>query len=93
MKSFTVGFLFILNLFSFFLVGYDKQKAKNRGWRVREKTFFTIALFGGAIGVYVAMKTFRHKTKHVSFSYGIPLLVVINIIIFVIYFSKGLLRV
>lgn len=67
-----------VNLIGFFMMGYDKFKAQNRGWRVPEKSIFLISLIGGAAGVYLGMRAFRHKTKHPSFLIGIPLLISLN---------------
>lgn len=62
------------NLYGFVLMGIDKRRAQKGRWRVKEKTFFLIALFGGAPGVWLGMRRWRHKTKHMSFRLGIPFL-------------------
>jgi uncharacterized membrane protein YsdA (DUF1294 family) len=74
----------IFNLCGFLLMGWDKERAKKEKWRVRESTFFWIALLGGAVGVWIGMKKFRHKTLHLSFRLGIPLCIVWNV--FFLYF-------
>lgn len=51
----------------------DKLKAKRDAWRIPEATLMTVGLFGGAIAMYVTMKTIRHKTKHKKFMIGLPL--------------------
>ena len=66
--------LSLLNLWGFVLMGLDKRKAKHKRWRVQERTFFLIALFGGAAGVLLGMAVWRHKTRHLSFRIGIPAL-------------------
>lgn len=60
----------------------DKRKAKKNQWRIKESTFFIIALAGGAIGILAGMHLFRHKTKHLTFTAGIPTILILNIIIF-----------
>lgn len=77
--------LLAINVFGFGMVAVDKYKAKHRSWRIPEKRFFVVGLLGGAAGVYLSMKIFRHKTQHRKFIYGIPLLIIFNIAI-VIYF-------
>ncbi len=72
-------FLILINLSSFLLVWYDKRQAKSYGWRIAEKSFFSLAIFGGASGIFLGMKVFRHKTKHRLFSFGIPLLIGLNL--------------
>ena len=57
----------------------DKTKAQHGMWRTKEKTLFTIALIGGSIGSICGMYAFRHKTKHNSFVYGMPLILIVQI--------------
>lgn len=57
----------------------DKEKAKQERWRTPEATLWRIAMLGGAIGSYIGMKMFRHKTKHRLFAIGFPLLAVLQI--------------
>jgi uncharacterized membrane protein YsdA (DUF1294 family) len=73
-------FLLVINLFGFLIVGLDKFKAKRGRWRTPEKHFFIVSLIGGAFGVYLGMRLFRHKTKHKKFIYGIPVLIVLNMV-------------
>jgi len=77
-------YLLIINLLGFITVIFDKNKAKRRRFRVPEKYFFLIGVLGGALGVYLGMRLFRHKTRHRRFVYGIPLLIVVNL--FMLYF-------
>ena len=51
----------------------DKSAAKRGQWRVPEATFMMIGLFGGALPMFITMKTIRHKTKHMKFMIGLPL--------------------
>jgi uncharacterized membrane protein YsdA (DUF1294 family) len=74
----------IFNLLGFLLMGWDKQKAKTEKWRIKESTFFWIALLGGAVGVWLGMRKFHHKTLHRSFRIGIPICIVWNL--FFLYF-------
>jgi uncharacterized membrane protein YsdA (DUF1294 family) len=69
----------ILNGFGFLLMGWDKAQAMKRKWRVRESVFFLLSFFGGAVGVWMGMKAFRHKTLHRSFRIGVPLFVAWNL--------------
>lgn len=76
-------FLYVgsLTVIGFAVMGLDKQKARTGRWRTPEKTLWLIALLGGSIGVFAGMRYFRHKTKHVSFSVGLPLLIVVQLMI------------
>ncbi|MFB5662948.1 DUF1294 domain-containing protein [Alteribacillus sp. HJP-4] len=67
-----------VNLFAIVLMGLDKRKARKRQYRIPEKNFLVLCLLGGAAGVLVGMKIFRHKTKHKSFTMGVPLLLVMQ---------------
>lgn len=69
----------------------DKNRAKKGNYRISEKTIFIIALLLGAIGVYIGMYKFRHKTKHLSFTVGIPVCIVINVLTIYYLISKNLL--
>lgn len=66
----------------------DKRKARKGAWRFKERTLFTLAIIGGAIGILVGSKVFRHKTKHVLFTYGIPLLVLVQVV--TVYYVWGM---
>ena len=83
MNMYVLGlviYFFIINLFAIFLMKYDKVKAINNQYRVSEKTLYLIALILGGIGIYIGMYLFRHKTKHVKFTVGIPLIIILNIL-------------
>lgn len=70
-----VGYLALVNLWAFVLMGFDKRRAKMRGARrVRERTLFLSALLGGGLGACLGMWIFRHKTKHWYFVVGMPLI-------------------
>lgn len=79
-------YLGIINLIGFFTMFLDKQKAKKGKWRIPEKTLFLLALIGGSLGTTLGMHTFRHKTKHWYFRFGMPLILLIQIVL-IIYFA------
>lgn len=68
-----------INVAGFFLMGLDKWKAKQGAWRIPEKTLFTAAVLGGTPGVIAGMRTFRHKTRHGKFKYGLPALLALQL--------------
>jgi uncharacterized membrane protein YsdA (DUF1294 family) len=78
--------IILMNLAGFLIMGIDKKRAKNNDYRISERTLWTIALFGGAIGATAGMNHFRHKTKHVQFKFGLPVLAVLEIGIFIYLF-------
>lgn len=74
-------YLIIVNLIGFTLMGVDKYKASHHKWRIPEKILFLVAIIGGGVGSYAGMMNFRHKTKHASFMYGIPAIIIVHIAI------------
>lgn len=80
MKLFTY-YLITVNLFGFIIMYIDKQKSKKSKWRVPESKLFFIAIILGSLGILLGMYSFRHKTKHKKFSYGIPFLIIIQLFI------------
>ena len=73
-------YLISINLFGFMIMGIDKYKAQKMQWRIPEKTFFLVTLFGGGIGTIFGMYKFRHKTKKKYFTIGLPIIMIIEII-------------
>ena len=73
MERYIVYWLMFLNLTAFFLMWLDKRKAKHRGARrIPERTLFLAAVLGGSAGAVAGMWTFRHKTRHWYFVWGMP---------------------
>lgn len=68
----------LLNVYTFLLMRRDKALARKKRWRIPEARFFTLALLGGALGIWFGMRVFHHKTKHKQFVYGIPLAFLIH---------------
>lgn len=60
-------------------MGIDKYKAKKRAFRIPEATLFIVAFIGGSIGSIAGMYTFRHKTRHRRFVYGLPLILLLQL--------------
>lgn len=72
-------YLFIINAVGFLLMLVDKLKAKKNLWRIPESTLLTAAALGGSVGCLIGMYTVRHKTKHVKFVLGVPLILIAQI--------------
>ena len=82
--NYLLLYLLAVNIIGFLAMGIDKFKAKKGYWRIPEGTLMTICLIGGGIGTIVGMYTFRHKTKKLKFTIGMPTIVIAEIIL-VIY--------
>ena len=67
-------YLLIINALGFLLMLVDKWKARKNRWRVRESTLLLVAALGGSVGSLAGMYLFRHKTQHLKFTLGIPLI-------------------
>lgn len=64
--------ILFMNVLGFLMMGIDKYKARHERWRIRERTLMLVALLGGAVGVWLGMRIFRHKTLYRLFSWGVP---------------------
>ena len=80
MKYFFL-YLLLINAAGFFLMLTDKQKARKNRWRIPESTLIAVAALGGSIGSLAGMYIFRHKTKHLKFTLGIPAILILQILI------------
>jgi len=78
MLNYVIYYLLLINLFALFLCWYDKRAAIRQNWRVKESTLLLSAAVGGSVGLYLGMKTFRHKTKHLKFTVLVPLLIALQ---------------
>ncbi|MDF2838963.1 MAG: hypothetical protein K0S60_666 [Evtepia sp.] len=75
---YVIGYLFLLSIVGFLMMGIDKWKAKKGLWRIPEKTIFLVAILGGSAGACLGMHAFRHKTKHWYFKYGLPAILMLQ---------------
>ena len=73
-------FLLAITLITFIVYGIDKYKAKKAKWRIPEATLLLMAAIGGSIGAWLGMKVWHHKTLHKKFKYGIPAILLLQII-------------
>ena len=76
-------YFLLVNLLGFYAMFADKLRAKKREFRIPEATLFAIAIIGGSIGCIAGMYTFRHKTRHWQFVYGMPIILVLQILIII----------
>lgn len=81
MDNIVLLYLVVINMIGFVLMGIDKSRAKRQAWRIPEKTLFTCAILGGSLGTIIGMNTFRHKTKHWQFKYGLPAILVVQVML------------
>ena len=90
MKSifYLAGFLIVINIIGFALMGIDKRRAQRSAFRIPEATLFAVAIIGGSLGSIIGMRLFHHKTKHWYFKFGMPLILLLQVVVIVLlYFS------
>lgn len=77
-----------MSLVLFIMMWGDKNRAKRGARRIPEKRLFLFALLGGALGGWAGMYAFRHKTKHMQFVIGFPLIALLQLALCV-YLALG----
>ncbi len=78
-------YLLVLTLATFIVCGIDKFAAKKQMRRVPEKTFFLLSAIGGSVGMFAGMLTFRHKTQHWYFKFGIPAIIIGQVVLVLLF--------
>ncbi len=71
------------NLFVFTVYGIDKRRSKCGQRRISERALILYAVFMGGLGAWFSMYVFRHKTKHLKFTIGVPLAFGLNLLVIV----------
>ena len=85
--EFFYAYLVIINAVGFTIMLSDKKKEKLQRWRIPEKTLLTVAALGGSVGVLLGMYICRHKTKHLKFTLGVPIILAVQILAAVMIYS------
>lgn len=81
-------YLLLINALGFLLMLADKYKAKKNLWRIPEKTLLGVGIMGGSIGCLVGMYLVRHKTRHLKFTLGMPVILAAQIVAWILLFPK-----
>lgn len=84
MTKIILLYLLIINAIGFVLMLADKRMAQKNLWRIPESTLLCAAAIGGSIGSLAGMYAFRHKTKHLKFSLGIPVILLLQVTAFLL---------
>ena len=79
-------YLLIINVITFALFAVDKWKAVHGRWRIRTTMLMGFALAGGTVGGLLAMYAFRHKTKTRSFTVGLPVMLVVQVVVLCVWY-------
>ena len=88
--AFLLVYLVTVNLAGFVLMGIDKKKAIRNAWRIPEAHLFLCAFIGGSIGSLLGMRFFRHKTRHPKFTIGMPAILILQLTILIVLYTRFL---
>jgi uncharacterized membrane protein YsdA (DUF1294 family) len=77
--KFVYLYLIIVNAVGLLYMLADKYRAKKNLWRIPESTLLLTAALGGSLGSLAGMYAFRHKTKHLKFTLGVPTILFLQI--------------
>ena len=86
MIKYALLIILILNLIAFVLMGIDKRRARLGRWRIPEAALMLSAVLGGGIGALAGMYLFRHKTRKTKFTVGIPVIIAMQVLFFLLLF-------
>lgn len=75
-------YLVVINFITVIAFGLDKIAALEDKTRIRIVTLLGLAFIGGSIGGLIAMFVFRHKIRKDYFMVGVPLIIVMQIVVF-----------
>ena len=78
-KTAVLVWIGVMSLVAVILTVSDKIKAKRRAWRVPEATLLIVSALGGSVAMLLTMLLIRHKTKHLKFMLGIPIIILLQI--------------
>ena len=77
---FVLVYLLIISIVAFAVTVYDKWAATKRPQeRTRESTLLLLSALGGSLAMLLTMLGIRHKTKHLKFMLGIPLIILLQL--------------
>ena len=81
-----LAYIAVISIAAVCVTVHDKEAAKRKqARRVPEATLMLIAAMFGSFAMFVTMKLIRHKTKHLKFMVGIPILMLLQIILIAVY--------
>lgn len=87
LELYFLTYVILINFITFIVYGIDKNKAKNKQWRIPESTLIFLCLMGGSVGGLISMVVFKHKLSKKKFYIGIPSILILNKIIEMVIFN------
>lgn len=89
MKAVVLYYILIINIATFLIYGLDKWKAQRKQWRIPESALLILAAIGGSIGALAGMSLWHHKTQHPKFKFGVPLILLVQIAVVVLFLMES----
>lgn len=80
----------VINLITFLMYGADKWKAVHKRWRIPEAVLIVTACAGGSVGGLLGMYAFHHKTRKPAFRFGLPAVLVLQILLLICVKRAGI---
>lgn len=74
-------YLLTVNVVAFVAYGVDKYKARHAKWRTPERLLLGLAIVGGSVGALAGMRVWHHKTRHLKFRYGVPVILAVQVVV------------
>jgi uncharacterized membrane protein YsdA (DUF1294 family) len=71
----------VISIVAVIITVTDKRKARRGAYRISEAALMWISALGGSVAMLVTMLTIRHKTRHIKFMLGIPIIILFQIIV------------
>jgi len=84
-------YLGIISFISVIITIVDKVKSIKGKWRVPEKRLLLFSALGGSVAMYLTMQLIRHKTRHIKFMLGIPIIILFQAVVIWYLFNRGVL--
>lgn len=89
--SIFLVYIAVISIFSVVMCIYDKiiSKRNRVELRVSEKALLILSALGGSVAMLITMLLIRHKTKHLKFMLGIPIMIAIQAVtVFLLFYFK-----
>jgi len=81
-------YLLIINAFGLVIMLVDKHNSINKQSRIPERGLWALGVLGGSLGCLLGMYLFHHKTRKGAFSWGMPMLLVLQILALAVIYRK-----
>lgn len=85
-----IYYFIIINLFTFLTFGLDKYFAIKNKNRIRIVFLIFLAIIGGSVGGLLSMFIFNHKTRVDYFIYGLPLIMIMQLFLLILFYNLSL---